>query len=63
LNKFHLQKEISFIPPDGSFELMSYRVENMLKPLFFVKVHEKKANNRVTIKVVGTSNFRMRCDA
>jgi AP-1 complex subunit mu len=47
LNRFHNQKEISFIPPDGVFQLMSYRVENQLKPLFYVSVKENKVNNKV----------------
>ena len=38
LNKFDNEREISFIPPDGEFELISYRIESVAKPLFIVEV-------------------------
>jgi len=34
LNKFENERVISFIPPDGEFELTSYRQEIKVKPLF-----------------------------
>ena len=33
LNKFEQERNISFIPPDGEFDLMSYRVDTHVKPL------------------------------
>lgn len=41
LSKFENDRTISFIPPDGEFELMSYRLNTLLKPLILVdcKVH------------------------
>lgn len=33
LNKFDTERLITFIPPDGEFELMSYRVDTHVKPL------------------------------
>lgn len=36
LSKFESEKLITFIPPDGEFELMSYRLSTPLKPLINV---------------------------
>ena len=36
LNKFDTERLITFIPPDGEFELMSYRVDTQVKPLIRV---------------------------
>ncbi|SMN19990.1 similar to Saccharomyces cerevisiae YPL259C APM1 Mu1-like medium subunit of the clathrin-associated protein complex (AP-1) [Maudiozyma saulgeensis] len=45
LSKFENEKIITFIPPDGDFELMSYRLNTVIKPLIWcnmkVKVHSK----------------------
>ncbi|KAJ2365782.1 AP-1 adaptor complex mu subunit Apm1, partial [Coemansia sp. RSA 2607] len=35
LSKFESDRTISFIPPDGEFELMSYRLNTQLKPLIW----------------------------
>lgn len=32
LNKFEADRTISFVPPDGEFELMTYRVDNQPSP-------------------------------
>ena len=37
LNKFESERNISFIPPDGEFELMSYRLDTHVKPLIWVE--------------------------
>lgn len=45
LSKFENEKIITFIPPDGEFELMSYRLTTPVKPLIWcdinVQVHSK----------------------
>lgn len=45
LSKFENEKIITFIPPDGDFELMNYRLNTVIKPLIWcdmkVKVHSK----------------------
>lgn len=45
LSKFENEKIITFIPPDGEFELMSYRLTTAVKPLIWcdvnVQVHSK----------------------
>ncbi len=35
LNKFESERNISFIPPDGEFDLMTYRVDTHVKPLIW----------------------------
>ena len=36
LNKFEAERAITFIPPDGDFDLMQYRLTTKLKPLIHV---------------------------
>lgn len=38
LANFENERIISFIPPDGDFELASYRIDIKVKPLFSVDV-------------------------
>ncbi|OUM51111.1 hypothetical protein BVG19_g195 [[Candida] boidinii] len=60
LSKFESDKKISFIPPDGEFELMSYRVHSTsLKPLFLIDYKFKNhSNTRLEIMIKITSNFK-----
>lgn len=51
LNRFEAERNITFIPPDGEFELMSYRIDMEVKPLFFID-----------IQPVVTSTTRMEID-
>lgn len=37
LSRFETDRTISFIPPDGEFELMSYRLNTQVKPLIWVE--------------------------
>jgi AP-1 complex subunit mu len=37
LARFESDRTISFIPPDGEFELMSYRISTPVKPLVWVE--------------------------
>ncbi|CCD25185.1 Apm1p NDAI_0E03680 [Naumovozyma dairenensis CBS 421] len=50
LSKFETEKIITFIPPDGDFELMNYRLSTSIKPLIWcdmnVQVH---SNSRIEI--------------
>jgi AP-1 complex subunit mu len=38
LNRFESERNITFIPPDGEFELMTYRLDTHVKPLIWVEV-------------------------
>ena len=60
LSRFDNDRTISFIPPDGEFELMSYRLNTHVKPLIWVEsVIERHAHSRVEymIKVTVTLLF------
>lgn len=41
LAKFEADRSVIFIPPDGEFDLMSYRVNMAVKPLFYVDIQHK----------------------
>ena len=50
LSKFESEKIITFIPPDGEFELMSYRLSTPLKPLIWVDCKiNRHDNSRIEI--------------
>jgi AP-1 complex subunit mu len=48
LSKFENERAISFIPPDGEFELLSYRLDISVKPLIMVEV---VIENRTATKI------------
>jgi AP-1 complex subunit mu len=48
LSRFENDRTISFIPPDGEFELMSYRLSTHVKPLIWIEsVIERHSHSRV----------------
>src|SRR3984885_3138362 len=48
LSRFENDRTISFIPPDGEFELMSYRLSQAVKPLIWVEcVVESHSGSRI----------------
>lgn len=48
LTRFENDRTISFVPPDGEFELMSYRLTTQVKPLIWIEsVIERHAHSRV----------------
>merc|ERR1712050_246168 len=64
LARFENDRTISFIPPDGEFELMSYRLNTHVKPLIWVEsVIERHAHSRVEIMVKAKSQFKRRSTA
>ncbi|CAI4225204.1 unnamed protein product [Auanema sp. JU1783] len=59
LSRFESERTISFIPPDGEFELMSYRLTTQVKPLIWVEcVVEKHPHSRVEYMVKAKSQFK-----
>ncbi|CAJ0927662.1 unnamed protein product, partial [Mesorhabditis belari] len=59
LSRFDAERTISFIPPDGEFELMSYRLTTQVKPLIWVEAAvEKHKNSRVEYMVKAKSQFK-----
>uniref|UniRef100_A0A3B4GI11 AP-1 complex subunit mu-2-like n=1 Tax=Pundamilia nyererei TaxID=303518 RepID=A0A3B4GI11_9CICH len=62
LSRFENDRTISFIPPDGESELMSYRLNTTVKPLIWIEsVIEKFSHSRVEIKA--KSQFKSRSTA
>jgi hypothetical protein len=48
LTRFENDRTIAFIPPDGEFELMTYRLNTQIKPLIWVEaVIDKHQHSRV----------------
>jgi len=59
LSKFDNDRSISFIPPDGEFELMKYRTtQNVKIPFRVFPTVNKKSEQRLEIKVTVKSNFK-----
>lgn len=64
LSRFENDRTISFIPPDGDFELMSYRLNTQVKPLFWIEpVVERFSHSRVEYMVKAKSQFKKRSTA
>jgi len=64
LNRFESERIISFVPPDGEFELMSYRLNTHVKPLIWIEaIIDKHKNSRIEYMVKAKSQFKMRSAA
>jgi AP-1 complex subunit mu len=64
LNKFETERIISFIPPDGDFELMSYRLSTSIRPLIWIEaVIDAHAHSRVEYFIKAKSQFKPRSTA
>ena len=64
LTRFENDRTISFIPPDGEFELMSYRLNTAVKPLVWVEtVIEQRGRSRVEYLVKARTQFKPRSSA
>lgn len=61
LARFENDRTISFIPPDGEFELMSYRLNTQVKPLIWVEaVVEPHSHSRIEYMIKTKSQFKSR---
>lgn len=64
LSRFENERIISFIPPDGEFELISYRMDMSFKSLFMVDVVvESKSFTRITFHLKAQTFFKAKCIA
>eukprot|EP00656_Telonema_subtile_P016082 TRINITY_DN1847_c0_g1_i6.p1 TRINITY_DN1847_c0_g1~~TRINITY_DN1847_c0_g1_i6.p1 ORF type:complete len:310 (-),score=58.48 TRINITY_DN1847_c0_g1_i6:94-1023(-) len=64
LARFENDRTISFIPPDGEFDLMSYRLSTQVKPLVWVEaVVEPHSGSRVEYMIKAKSQFKQRSTA
>lgn len=62
LSRFENDRTISFIPPDGEFELMSYRLSTPVKPLIWIETVVDRASSRTRVEymVKAKSQFKAR---
>ncbi|KAG6470738.1 hypothetical protein ZIOFF_071815 [Zingiber officinale] len=61
LARFENDRTISFIPPDGSFDLMTYRLSTQVKPPIWVEAQvEKHSRSRIEITIKARSQFKER---
>jgi len=61
LARFENDRSISFIPPDGEFDLMTYRLDTRVKPLIWVEVVvEPHSRSRIEYMVKAKSQFKSR---
>ena len=64
LSRFETDRTISFIPPDGEFELMSYRLNTQMKPLIWVEcVVESHSGSRMEYMLKARAQFKRRSTA
>merc|ERR1712178_538159 len=64
LARFENDRTISFIPPDGEFELMSYRLNTHVKPLIWVEAvvdpGHSNSRSRIEYMIKVKSQFKSR---
>ncbi|XP_041480038.1 AP-2 complex subunit mu [Lytechinus pictus] len=59
LSKFESERSISFIPPDGQFELMKYRTtKDISLPFRVIPLVREVGRTKMEVKVVLKSNFK-----
>jgi len=64
LSRFENDRTISFIPPDGEFELMSYRLNTQVKPLILVEcLIESHSGSRMEYMLKAKAHFKRRSTA
>merc|ERR1711959_459222 len=64
LARFENDRTISFIPPDGEFELMSYRLSTQVRPLIWIEaVVEPHSHSRIEYMIKAKSQFKQRSTA
>jgi len=64
LARFEEARAISFIPPDGEFELMTYRLDTEVRPLIWVECHQDiKSHSRIEYVIKVKSEFKKRSTA
>ena len=64
LSRFENDRTISFIPPDGEFELMSYRLNTQVKPLIWVEaIIESHSGSRIEFLIKAKAQFKRRSTA
>jgi len=60
LARFENDRTISFIPPDGEFDLMTYRLSTVVKPLIWVESLIEHHSGRIEYMIKAKSQFKSR---
>ena len=64
LARFESDRTISFIPPDGEFDLMTYRLSTAVKPLIWVEANvQRHSRSRIEYMIKARSQFKERSTA
>lgn len=64
LLRFENDRTISFVPPDGDFDLMTYRLNTKVRPLIWVEsVVESHKGSRIEYMIKARSNFKRQSTA
>eukprot|EP00300_Choanocystis_sp_HF-7_P001923 c11524_g1_i2.p1 GENE.c11524_g1_i2~~c11524_g1_i2.p1 ORF type:complete len:471 (-),score=132.37 c11524_g1_i2:185-1537(-) len=64
LARFENDRTISFIPPDGEFDLMTYRLNTQVKPLIWIEaVVEPHSHSRIEYMIKAKAQFKQRSSA
>ncbi len=64
LSRFESNRTISFIPPDGEFDFMHYRLNTKVRPLIWIEAQvESHKNSRIEFLIKAKSNFKRRSNA
>ncbi|CAI4798342.1 CPI_1c_G0052530.mRNA.1.CDS.1 [Saccharomyces cerevisiae] len=64
LSKFENEKIITFIPPDGKFDLMNYRLSTTIKPLIWCDVNvQVHSNSRIEIHCKAKAQIKRKSTA
>jgi len=64
LARFENDRTISFVPPDGAFDLMTYRISSQVKPLIWIECTvNNSSRSRVEYLVKAKSQFKARSAA
>lgn len=61
LSRFETDRTISFIPPDGEFDLMVYRLNTQVRPLIWIEAQvNQHSKSRVEYIIKAKANFKRR---
>ena len=64
LGKFDAERTITFVPPDGEFELMRYRVkEGIVLPFRVLPSIQEEGRNRLSVNLKLIANYSARVTA
>jgi AP-1 complex subunit mu len=64
LTRFESNHAIMFVPPDGEFELMTYRLNTQVRPLIWIEaIIDKHEHSRVEYLIKAKSQFKLQSTA